>query len=190
MGIDYLISSFFANNHQSSILNAINILISNISDNAYVFLILAAFLLPFKKVRKLGVGIIVSILFAWIINDFMLKKLIARPRPFETYPEFIPNVLYELPTSKSFPSGHTNVAFAVTAFFWCNYIATKKYLKTSIGITIFAVLVGFSRIYCVHHYFTDVLVGMIGGTCFGIGGYYISKLVFMLEDKLMNASKR
>lgn len=183
MNIDYIITEFFANNHSNPVLNAIMVFFSNIGDNAYIFLLLAAFLLPFVKHRKFSIGLVTTIVIAWIINDFILKKTIARPRPFIEYPEFLPNVLYEIPTSMSFPSGHTNVAFACMTF---TRFMGKPYRKTAIAFTCLAVLIGFSRIYCVHHFFTDVIAGAALGSCWGIAGFFATKYIFKLFEKIKN----
>ena len=174
MGIDYIISSAFANMHGSEFINKIMLFISEIGNNGYLFLILAIFLFPFKKLRKISIGLVVCALLILVLNNLLLKKVIARDRPFITYPELLPSVIGEAPTSLSFPSGHSAVNFAFAAFFCCY---KKKYLKIAIPTSIFAFLVGFSRIYLIHHYFTDVIAGMILGIGCGIAAFFLTPLI-------------
>ena len=62
-------------------------------------------------------------------------------------------------STTSFPSGHT-----VATFF--SYFFIKKNMKSENTFTIFflpvlTVFVGFSRIYCKKHYFSDVIAGIL-----------------------------
>ena len=118
MGIDYIISNTFTTLHGSEFFNKIFHFFSVLGDNGYLFLIIAIFLLPFKKFRKISFGLIICALLVLVINNLLLKKVIERPRPFVTYPEFLPYVIGELPSSLSFPSGHTAVNVAFASFLW------------------------------------------------------------------------
>lgn len=181
MGIDYIISNAFTGLHNCEFFNKIFSFFSMIGDNGYLFLIIAVFLLPYKKWRKIGIGLIICALLILVVNNLFLKKVISRDRPFVTYPEFLPYVIGEPPTSLSFPSGHTAVTFAYASFLWCY---KKKHLKLSIFATIFATLVGFSRIYLIHHYFTDVMAGIALGAICGVGAYFLNILLNKLLIKI------
>ena len=181
MGIDYIISSTFANLHQCEFLNKILHFISELGDNGYLFLIVALFILPFKKFRKLGIGLLLCALLVLLVNNLFLKKVISRDRPFITYPELLPFVIGEPPTSLSFPSGHTAVTFAYATYLWCY---KKKHARLATAATVFAVLVGFSRIYLIHHYFTDVMGGIAVGIICGIGAFFLAPLIEKLLIKI------
>ncbi len=85
---------------------------------------------------------------------FPLKYITNRERPDKS-------------DNRSFPSGHTAVSFAIFGTYAKNSGGIKKYFLYSIPF-----MVGFSRVYKNHHYFSDVVAG-------GIIGY----LSVILADK-------
>lgn len=64
----------------------------------------------------------------------------------------------------SFPSGHTISAF--TLFTVLALLCRNVYLK--ISLLLVAVTIGVSRIYLVHHFLEDVLLGSFIGICIGL----------------------
>jgi len=93
-----------------------------------------------------------------------LKKSLDRERPFETLEDI--KVLERKPTSRSFPSWHAYNVISQGLLF--------AYLLNSIAITIivsiFAVIVSFSRIQLGVHYPSDVIFGFF----IGIIGYFLT----------------
>ncbi len=126
-----------------------------------IIVILIFFLLLNKKKREwvfpLGLGII----FSYIIT-YILKFVIARPRPLEISMNF----LYHLP-DYSFPSAHAAVAFAALS------ILNKTYPKLKLLWILSASFVAFSRIYIGVHYLSDVVAGSLIGY---LTGLFIIKL--------------
>jgi undecaprenyl-diphosphatase len=92
-----------------------------------------------------------------VFNNFLLKNLVARPRPWLTVPGLLP--LMEPPDPNSFPSGHTCAAFAAAGI-WMRTLPDRR-LKAAAAAA--AVLMGYSRVYVGVHYPTDVLAGMCIG---------------------------
>jgi undecaprenyl-diphosphatase len=88
-----------------------------------------------------------------------LKRLIGRPRPFESWCD-LPCLLAP-PDRFSFPSGHTMNAFAACA----NYALLIP--GSELVFLPAAVLIGISRVFLGCHYPTDVLVGALLGTGLG-----------------------
>jgi membrane-associated phospholipid phosphatase len=93
-----------------------------------------------------------------------LKETIKRRRPAESHPnEIFP---YRKVYGRSFPSGHTSLAFATAASLSLQY---KKWYVT-VPAYLWASSVGYSRIYLGVHYSSDVLAG----AAVGIGSAYLS----------------
>ena len=144
-------------------------------------LVVGFILLLFKKTRKVGFTILLSIGVGALITNLLLKNLVARPRPYIEsleYNEWWQFVWGKPESDLSFPSGHMTsiTAFAMAIFLTCD----KKY---SWLIFIFAILMGLSRIYLIVHYATDVIVGGVVGIISGIAGYYLAKLFNKKEKK-------
>lgn len=140
----------------------------------YGYLVVFLVLLVYKRRAAWGVpilGIIVSAV-AWAGKSFF-----KHPRPFRFFEqqgllaqlEFIPGVKLNKGLT-SFPSGHTMAAFALFSFLaFC--FPRKPWLSLlCFGV---ALLVGFSRMYLVQHFFEDVYIGALLGVSLGILAYLI-----------------
>jgi undecaprenyl-diphosphatase len=85
----------------------------------------------------------------------LFKYAVERDRP----PTVIldPKPLMEVPTTSSFPSGHTSTSFA------CAYVISRLAPRLTIPVFVLAALIGFSRVYVGVHYPLDVLAGAVFG---------------------------
>lgn len=150
------------------LLNRIMIFITKLGDEGIFWIVVAVLLLLFKKTRKCGLTILVSMAVCYLLGNMFLKNVIARPRPCSIAPS-VP-LLIPTPGEYSFPSGHTLHGFtAATAIF-------LHYKKPGIAALILAALIAFSRMYLFVHFPTDILAGMI----LGIG---VAVFVYMLIMK-------
>ena len=175
---------------QSHFLTAIMTTVTTLGDEGIIFIVLGLVLLCTKKYRKAGISILVALLVMLVLNNLVLKELIARPRPFNLDPETYdwwhevykyPYFNIHQPSSYSFPSGHTSSAFAAAiALLWHDR-------KLGIPTTIFAAIMGFSRIYVEVHYCTDVIGGAIVGIIYALIGVLIAKFLFPIVDKVLTA---
>lgn len=119
-----------------------------------IWIILCLILMIPKSTRKIGIVAALSLAIVSILNNFVIKIIVARPRPF-TQADI--ELLINAPKSYSFPSGHAASSFAT---------ATAVFLgdkKLGIVVLIIAALVAFSRLYFFVHYPSDVLVGAMEG---------------------------
>ncbi len=103
----------------------------------------------------------------------ILKTTIDRTRPFVTYPDDIHK--HSVAGSKSYPSGHTSMAFAAATSISLQY--PKWYVIAPAFI--YASGVGYSRMYLGVHYPTDVLAGAV----LGAGSSFVTHYTFKFIKK-------
>ena len=158
--------------------------ISYFGDHGYFFIALTILLLVFRKTRKIGIIIAVGLLFNHVLNNMILKNLIARPRPYNQVEEF--KLMWQAHStafekSFSFPSGHTSMAALVGGALFI--MLNKKYSWLFLFIP---VLMGWSRIALFVHYPSDVLAALITGTLAVITGYFTLRLLLKIKlvDKI------
>ena len=149
-------------------------LISLLGKGGIALIVLSLVLLVIRKTRRFGTAMILGLAIGAVVVNLWLKVVVARPRPYADINGFY-YPLWQMMGSQiesdySFPSGHTNAAFAcmVPAF-----LLGKK--SWSWLCLLFAFLMGVSRIYLVVHYPSDVLGGLIMGTLAGLLGVLIMK---------------
>lgn len=139
-----------------------------------IFLILLSLALLFvKKTRRFGTAMAFGIAIGALLVNVFLKVAIARPRPYADingffYPLWV-MMGQHIESDMSFPSGHTNVAFAAMVPLFI--LGDKKWSWLAL---VFGILMGISRIYLVVHYPSDVIGGLITGTIAGIIGTLIA----------------
>ena len=163
-----------------SFLDTVMAIISLTGETGAIWIVFAIILLFFKKTRKTGLMMGVALIIMLIVNDNILKPLIARPRPYDYagWSDFVyPQIAFVTPSSYSFPSGHAAAALA------CTTVLLMRDKRLGIPAAIYALLICFSRIYLFEHYFTDVLGGIVAGILFGLAAYY-------LVDSIANMIKK
>jgi len=127
-----------------------------LGNGGWFWIVLAVGLLLCSRTRKIGGTALLSMVIGALITNVILKNRIARPRPFDAFPEITP--LVARPTDFSFPSGHTTASFACALVLY--RMLPKKY---GIPAVCLAFLIAFSRLYVGVHYPTDVLAGCLIG---------------------------
>lgn len=143
------------------ILDEIMLFVSSLADVGWFWIATGVICLCFKKHRKMGFQLLLSMLCTLIIGNVILKNVFARPRPCDI--DTAVQLLLARPHGHSFPSGHSiNSMSAAVAIFLCNK-------KIGIPALILAGLIGFSRMYLFVHFPTDVLVGFVVAVLVAIG---------------------
>lgn len=107
--------------------------------------------------------IVVTLALAIAVNVAIfssVKKLVGRPRPFETWDHL--KCIMLPPDRFSFPSGHTMTAFTVLGVLYGPLPGVFLLILPA------AVAIGLSRVYLGLHYPTDVLIGALLGAMTGL----------------------
>lgn len=145
------------------VLDKVMLFITSLGDDGILWLAIGVVCLFFKKHRKMGLQLLLSMLCTFILGNLILKNIFARPRPCDI--DTAVTLLLSRPHGHSFPSGHSiNSMVAAVALFLNNK-------KIGIPAVIIAALIGFSRMYLFVHFPTDVL-----------GGFLIAVLVALAVD--------
>lgn len=150
----------------SPIMDKIMIFITQLGDDGLFWIGIGIVCLVMKKHRRMGLQVLMSMLFTFIIGNLILKNLFARQRPCAIDPSI--ELIIPYPSEFSFPSGHTmNGVTAAMALFLNNK-------KIGIPALMIAALIAFSRMYHFVHFPTDIL----GGFCVGFTVAIVVNYVF------------
>lgn len=163
--------------------------ITYLGSGGAVWIVTAVVLLIFKKTRKAGVAILLSLLIGLIVSTLGLKNLIARERPFNTAGALLdaPSLLIGVPSGQfSFPSGHTVSSFAAAT------VIMMYNRKWGVPALILAALIALSRLYLYVHFPSDILAGVILGVLFAIAALKIVNTVWRkyYETKLSDSTEQ
>lgn len=143
---------------------AINGLAGRFSAIDAIGIFFAVYALPLMAIALAVLGLrkyslisyaIMSASLAYAVNG-IIGIVIARSRPFVDHS--VTQLIDKLATSKSFPSDHAAVSFALASVLAC------AYPKGAIFFFVWAALIALSRVYVGVHYPADI----VAGACVGI----------------------
>ena len=166
---DFEILFFIKDHIRNGFLDVVVPFYTNLGDDGIIWIALGLVLLIPKKTRKCGIMVLAALLVMLVTNNIILKNLIARPRPCATYPELVE--LVKIPTSYSFPSGHTVSAMAVA------FTVFLQHKKLGAVTIVCGILMGLSRLYVGVHFPTDVYGGILVGFAIALAVYFAEKKV-------------
>lgn len=161
-----------------SVLTPLMKLITFLGEKGLLLLLLSLVLMCFARTRRVGVCVFGAVCCGALITNFILKDLVARPRPFETvelYRQWWQAVGSPAEDGCSFPSGHVTAAAAgMTA------LCLMRGRKLVVPSVIIVLLMAISRNYLMAHYPSDVLGGMIVGLIAATIAYAVTLLIYRI----------
>lgn len=182
---DYTIAKWANDVFQNTneILSPLLKLITNLGNMGFIFILISLIMIFFKKTRKIGVIVLFSITIGFVFTNLILKNVVARPRPFidETSDYYLwwKEAGSMIESGYSFPSGH---ATAAMAFGLSLFLCFKK--KWAWVFLLIPLIMGFTRIYFMVHYTTDILGAMLVGGLSALISYFVIKyIVKVIESK-------
>ncbi len=172
INFDITVLNFIYDNLRCAFLDFIMPIITLFGESGIFFICIAVALLIFKKTRKTGAMLGLSLIIGLIVCNLTLKPIVARPRPY-TLREV--EMLVDGLSDFSFPSGHTVAAFEAAS------VLMMRNRKVGIPFLVLAILIAFSRLYLYVHFPTDVIVGAFIGA---VSGFIAVKAVDALWDRI------
>lgn len=167
--IDEYVYSLIFKLKSSDMTNIIKI-ITNIGGTIIIVVVTMLSLFIFRN-KKINICIILNLLGIFILNNVLIKNIIARDRPTGI------NIIEE--NGYSFPSGHTaisTVVYGYLIYLIYNYVSNKKLKYVLISIlSIIILIVGLTRIYLGVHYTSDVLGGYLLGISYLLIFTYVTR---------------
>lgn len=167
--LDYQILSAIAA-MRNDLLTAVMVFITHLGDNGTVWLVLAAACLARRKTRLCGAAMLLALLLSLLVGNITIKPLVARPRPFLTYPELVRLIEQG---GYSFPSAHAMSSFSAgTAFFL--FFRRRGQALFGVPCLLLAAGIAFSRLYVGVHYPSDVLCGAFFGISLAFAAVWLT----------------
>lgn len=120
-----------------------------------IWIVTGVVLLFFKKTRATGAMLLAALALSFVVGNFVIKPIVARPRPFLINTNV--NLFLSAPSGYSFPSGHATTAAAPAM------VLLLKQRKLGLIALPVALLIMFSRLYNYVHYPSDILCGIVLG---------------------------
>lgn len=162
LNLDGNILLFLQEHIRNPLMTPILRLITTLGNGGAIWIAFTVLLLCIPKTRKVGCMALVALLGTLLVNNMILKNLVARTRPYEVIERL--TYIVRRPTDFSFPSGHAGCSFAVACILF-------RRLPRQYGIPalILAILIALSRLYVGVHYPSDVLFGTISGILISYG---------------------
>ena len=168
------IFEFIINNLHNSVLNQVMQIVTHVG-GIPIWLTIAFVLFFFKEYRCSSLTLVAAVGGSGFICRIVLKPLFARERPFDALGF---ELFTRAPTSYSFPSTHTAMAIAAAlVLFTVNR-------RLGAAALVLALLVGFSRVYLLVHYVSDVLAGIAVGALVAILAIVIIRRLWEFAEKL------
>lgn len=162
-------------------------IITILGDFLSIFTFIGIGLFLFKNTRRAGSTILAGIFFV-LVCELILKYGFHRLRPFETnslFREYWILAGRVIDDGFSFPSGHT-AKITAAMFIFLAYAKKNKKIIVSILTFLFIVIMAFSRMYLMHHFFTDCIAGFVLGFILSIISVKLVDFIYNMIEKNQN----
>lgn len=146
--------------------------VTMLGEKGWIYIVIAVVFLLIPRYRKWGWSLAFGLLFGLVFGNLIIKNAVGRVRPYDRISDF--TLLVEPLTDFSFPSGHTMAAFEFLAVVCCMPV-NRVYKLLAV---LFSLVMAFSRLYLYVHFPSDVLMGAILGTLFGMCGVFLAKRIY------------
>ncbi len=181
--LDFAILDFIREYIANPVFDVLMPAVSFLGNAGWFWIAMAAVMLMFKKTRKAGAMMGLSLILGLILCNLTLKPLVARIRPYDL--REVGELLIAAPHDFSFPSGHTTASFEGAGVLMLTYRKPYGYLGLAL-----ASVIAFSRMYLYVHYPTDILGGIIVGLSMALLSKLIVDLVYKkLESRRIKTDK-
>lgn len=154
-----------------------------IGEGGAVWIAATVIMLIIPKQRKAGIAAASALTVHLVLNEWIIKNIVRRPRPFTLNPNI--DTIVHKPSSYSFPSGHSCSSFAAATVIFC--------FDKRLGIVAYvtAALIAFSRNYFYIHFPTDVICGSLEGIILGVlASLAVKKLTGSDSDREVSGDGR
>lgn len=157
LNLDASILLYIQESVRNPVLTSYVKVITTLGNGGAIWILLTLIMLIIPKTRRIGCMMVLSLIGTLLINNMLIKNLVARTRPYEVVGGL--TYLISKPREYSFPSGHAASSFAAA---WVMFRQLPK--RYGVPALLLAILIALSRLYVGVHYPSDVLFGMISGT--------------------------
>lgn len=178
---DFSVLYWIQENIRTPFLDLVGFFLDRAFYAGFFWIVLGGVLLIFRKTRVAGAALLSAMLVALLVGEVGLKNIICRQRPCVIDPS-VPLAI-PVPSSYSFPSGHTGSSFAAAGALF----AFNK--KLGIPALVLASIVGLSRMYLFVHFPTDVLGGIVLGLLSALAVYLIFRK-FSIDRRLQGLRQK
>ena len=155
-------------------------IMSFIGKDGIILFLFALILMLFRNTRKAGICMFGAIGCGAILSNIIVKGMVMRPRPFETFDDI--RVWWEKFHIKdyseySFPSGHCTAANAFTCGALNASDRDRKYWSLLLPPAMM-----FARCYLMMHYPSDCIAGILLGFAGGLVSWIITAIIYKILE--------
>lgn len=158
---DNFVLYYILNNWHNDFTDTIFCIISNLSNYGFIWILMSVIMLFNRRWRTVGIILLLSLGVSSLIGSVMLKNIVCRIRPFNADPSI--ELLINTPGGYySFPSGHSIAAGTGAA------VTLMKKRLVGLIVSVYSLLLAFSRVFLAVHYLTDVIAGLALGAVISV----------------------